>query len=51
MRERLRLLVGDLRVQRDVDLEALGPRGLREALEAEVAEQLSQPQRDRCSTP
>ncbi len=38
VRERLGLLVGDLRVQRDVELKALGARRLGERLEAEVLE-------------
>ena len=43
--ERLGLRVGRRRVERDVDLHALGARGLGERLEPEVLERLAQPQR------
>ena len=39
-------LVGDLGVEREVDLHALAARGLRESLEPERAEDLPDPQRD-----
>src|SRR5258706_4627226 len=43
-RERLRLLVGRAAVQRDVDLQALRPGGLRKALDVQLLEQLAQPE-------
>ena len=43
--ERFGRLVVDFVVERDVDLQALGARGLREALDPEVAEHLAQAQR------
>ena len=45
LRVRLGLLVGDLRVQRHVDLNPLRARGLGEALEPEVGEERAQDQR------